>query len=155
MMKKFILLFVLGLVVSTPSVFAQKVVSMKAHKAVFHLTNNDTLVHKAMIKQINNALTAGPNTKIEVVCHNNGIEMLMTAKTKQTAAIAELKAKGVVFAACENTMRERRGQEPCGWAMGGGLKVGHGALTEPGAGMVRGASIIQAPTCAHRDHNGR
>ncbi len=107
-MKKIILLFVLGLIVSTPSVFAQKVVSTKAHKALFHLTNNDTLVHKAMIKQINNTLTAGPNTKIEVVCHNNGIEMLMTAKTHQAKAIAELKAKGVVFAACENTMRERK-----------------------------------------------
>ena len=107
-MKKIIFLFVLSLVVSTPSVFAQKVVSLKKHKIVFQLTNNDTLVHKAMVKQINNALTAAPNAKIEVVCHNNGIEFLTAAKTKQASAIAELKAKGVVFAACENTLRERK-----------------------------------------------
>jgi uncharacterized protein len=107
-MKKFILLFVLGLVVSTPSLFSQKVVSTKAHKALFHLTSSDTLVHKALIKQINNVLVAGPNSKIEVVCHNNGIEMLMASKTKQAKAVAELKSKGVVFAACENTMRERK-----------------------------------------------
>lgn len=107
-MKKLILLFVLGLTFSTPSVFAQTVVSTKAHKIVFQLTNNDTLVHKAMVKQINNALAAAPNAKIEVVCHNNGIEFLTTAKTKQAKGIAELKAKGVVFAACENTLRERK-----------------------------------------------
>ncbi len=107
-MKKIIFLFVLSLIVSTPSVFAQKVVSMRKHKIVFQLTNNDTLVHKAMVRQINNALTAAPNAKIEVVCHNNGIEFLIASKTKQASAIAELKAKGVVFAACENTLRERK-----------------------------------------------
>ena len=107
-MKKFLLLFVLGLAISTPSVFAQKVVSTKVHKIVFQLTNQDTLVHKAMVRQINNALTAAPNAKIEVVCHNNGIEFLTTAKTKMGSAITELKAKGVVFAACENTLRERK-----------------------------------------------
>ena len=107
-MKKLIFLFVLGLAFSTPSVFGQTVVSTKAHKIVFHLTSSDTLVHKAMVKQINNALTAAPNAKVEVVCHNNGIEFLTAAKTKQAKGITELKAKGVVFAACENTLRERK-----------------------------------------------
>lgn len=107
-MKKVIFLFILSLVISTPSVSAQKVVSMKKHKIVFHLTNNDSLVHKAMVRQINNLLTAAPNAKIEVVSHSNGIEFLMIAKTKQAASITELKNKGVVFAACENTMRERK-----------------------------------------------
>ena len=107
-MRKILFFVVLALAFSVPSVFAQSVVSTKAHKVVFQVTSDDTLVHKATIKQINNMLTAAPNAKIEVVCHNNGIEMLMTAKTKQAKAIAELKAKGVVFAACENTMRERK-----------------------------------------------
>ena len=107
-MKKFALLFILALIVSTPSVFAQKVVSTKAHKVVIQLTSSDTLVHKAVLKQINNLLTAAPNAKIEVVCHNNGIEFLTAAKTKSAAGIAELKTKGVVFAACENTLRERK-----------------------------------------------
>jgi uncharacterized protein len=34
--------------------------------------------------------------------------MLTIAKTKQAKNIAELKAKGVVFTACENTLRERK-----------------------------------------------
>ncbi len=107
-MKKFALLFLIAFAFSTPSVFAQKVVSTKAHKVVIQLTNNDTLVHKAVLKQINNLLTAAPNAQIEVVCHNNGIEFLTISKTKSAAGIAELKAKGVVFAACENTLRERK-----------------------------------------------
>ncbi|MBL7815036.1 MAG: DsrE family protein [Saprospiraceae bacterium] len=107
-MKKIFFLFILGLTLSTPSVLAQNVVSTKAHKVVFQLTNNDTLAHKALVRQINNLLTAAPNAQIEVVCHNNGIEFLTAAKTKQAKGITELKAKGVVFAACENTLRERK-----------------------------------------------
>lgn len=107
-MKKILLFVVLALIVSTPSVCAQSVVSTKVHKVVFQVTSNDTLVHKATIKQINNILTAAPNTKIEVVCHNNGIELLTITKTKQAKSITELKTKGIVFAACENTLRERK-----------------------------------------------
>ena len=80
----------------------------KAYKIVFQLTSNDTLVHKALLKQVNNALTAAPKSSIEVVCHNNGITMLQTAKTISADGIKALKAKGVVFAACENTLKERK-----------------------------------------------
>ena len=107
-MKKTFLFLFLTFAISTPSVFAQKVVSTKEHKVVIHLTSNDTLVHKAIVRQMNNLLTAAPNAKIEIVCHSSGIEFLMAAKTKQAKGIAELKAKGVIFAACENTMRERK-----------------------------------------------
>ena len=65
-------------------------------------------MHKAVVKQLNNFLVAAPNAKIEVVCHNNGIEFLTSAKTKHSAMITELKSKGITFAACENTMRERK-----------------------------------------------
>jgi uncharacterized protein len=114
-MKKIIVLIAFLNLLGDPSVSAQnsaseapKVVSTKAHKIVFQLTSSDTLVHKAVLKQVVNALVAAPNAKIEVVCHSNGIEMLTIAKTKQAKNIAELKAKGVVFTACENTLRERK-----------------------------------------------
>jgi uncharacterized protein len=114
-MKKIIVLIAFASLWGDPSVSAQnsaseapKVVSTKAHKIVFQLTSSDTLVHKAVLKQVANALIAAPNAKIEVVCHSNGIEMLTIAKTKHAKNIAELKAKGVVFAACENTLRERK-----------------------------------------------
>ena len=82
--------------------------NLKKYKLVIQLTNGDTAVHRATVKQIFNALAAAPNTKIEVVCHNNGITFLQTAKTFQGDKIKELKAKGVMFAACENTLRERK-----------------------------------------------
>ncbi|MCC7507426.1 MAG: DsrE family protein [Saprospiraceae bacterium] len=87
---------------------APAVMSTKKHKVVFQLTSNDTLVHKALIKQITNFLNAAPNARIEVVCHNNGITFLQKDVTKQGEKIRELKAKGVDFVACENTMRERK-----------------------------------------------
>ena len=88
---------------TTPSVQ-----NLKKYKIVFQLTNGDTAVQRAMVRQIFNALAAAPNSKIEVVCHNNGISFLQTAKTFQAEKIKELKAKGVVFVACENTLRERK-----------------------------------------------
>ena len=82
--------------------------NMKKYKMVIQLTNGDTAVHRATVKQIFNALTAAPNTKIEVVCHNNGITFLQSAKTLHGDKIKELKAKGVIFAACENTLKDRK-----------------------------------------------
>ena len=118
MLKKITLLCVLLSYFGDPSVSAQnaqpdapKVATLKALKIVFQLTSSDTLVHKALVKQIQNALTAAPNAKIEVVCHSNGIEFLTAAKTKFAQNITDLKAKGVEFAACENTLRERKIQK--------------------------------------------
>jgi uncharacterized protein len=97
---------------STPNiVFSQSeaiVVTNKKLKVVFQLTSSDTLAQKALVKQINNILVAAPNTKIEIVCHNNGITFLQTASTQQAAKIKDLTAKGVDFVACENTMRDRK-----------------------------------------------
>jgi uncharacterized protein len=114
-MKKNILFLMLGIFFLDPSVSAQnptpdapKVATLKPLKIVFQLASNDTLVHKGFVKQLANALIAAPNAKIEVVCHSNGIEFLTILKTTQALKIAELKAKGVEFAACENTLRERK-----------------------------------------------
>ena len=54
------------------------VVTNKKLKVVFQLTTNDTLAQKALVKQISNFLVAAPKSKIEVVCHNNGISFLQT-----------------------------------------------------------------------------
>jgi hypothetical protein len=105
-MKKLVKTLIIALFcLGTAQVFAQ---SNKQYKIVFQLTSNDTLVHKALIKQISNALTAAPKSKIEVVCHNNGITMLQSNVTKQAEGIKKLATQGVVFAACENTMKERK-----------------------------------------------
>ncbi len=110
-MKK--LLFLAFLAVFSASLFAQKadgsaVVTDKKLRVVFHLTTADTVAQKALAKQCANFLTAAPKSKIEVVCHNNGISFLQKSKTQQGSKIAELAGKGVDFVACENTMRERK-----------------------------------------------
>ncbi len=84
------------------------VVSTKKHKMIIQLTSSDTVVQKSLVKQLGNILRAAPNTKIEVVCHNNGITFLQTATTRHAAQIREFSARGVDFVACENTMRDRK-----------------------------------------------
>ncbi len=111
MMKNF--LFLAFALLSLSATSAQStapspVMSTQKHKVVFQLASNDTLVHKALIKQLTNFLNAAPNSKLEVVCHNNGITFLQNGVTKQADKIRELKARGVDFVACENTMRERK-----------------------------------------------
>jgi intracellular sulfur oxidation DsrE/DsrF family protein len=109
-MKKLIGLFSVAILLSVNTIAQSipSVVNPKKYKIVIQLTNGDTAVHRATVKQIFNALTAAPNSKIEVVCHNNGISFLQTAKTFQGENIKALKAKGVQFMACENTLRERK-----------------------------------------------
>lgn len=80
----------------------------RQHRIVFQLTNDDTLVQKSLVRQINHALDAAPSCKIEVVCHSNGITFLVADKTKYAQQIEELHNKGVAFKACENTLRDRK-----------------------------------------------
>lgn len=97
-------------VLASSSLFSQqeaKVVDKKKHKVVFQLTSGDTLVHKAMVRQIGHLLEAAPNSKIEVVCHSAGLPFLVTNQTKQAEKIKELKNRGVEFYACENSMRDK------------------------------------------------
>jgi intracellular sulfur oxidation DsrE/DsrF family protein len=85
---------------------APVVVSTKKHKVVIQLASGDPEVHKAMFKQFYNFLNAAPNSKIEVVCHNNGLSFLK--KSNDFAGqIQEYAAKGIDFVACENTMKQR------------------------------------------------
>ena len=80
----------------------------KEHKIVFHLASNDTLVHKALVKQIANVLDFWKTAKIEVVVHNNGIGFMKIEEAKTVKEIQSLNEKGVVFAVCENTLKQRK-----------------------------------------------
>lgn len=81
----------------------------QTHKVVVQLNTSDTLVWHGALKNISNLQTAlGPTTQIELVAHGSGIGILIDGKTTQKAKIAELAASGVLFKACENTIRERK-----------------------------------------------
>ena len=85
------------------------VASAQSHKVVVQINTSDTLVWHGALKNISNLQTAlGPSTQIELVAHGAGISILVDGKTTQKAKITELAASGVLFKACENTIRERK-----------------------------------------------
>jgi intracellular sulfur oxidation DsrE/DsrF family protein len=79
------------------------------HKVVVQLNTSDTLVWHGALKNISNLQTAlGASTQIELVAHGAGVLILVDGKSTQKAKITELAASGVLFKACENTIRERK-----------------------------------------------
>lgn len=105
-MKKAFLVFVMIVLGLTTQSFAQQ--TDKVHKIVFHLATSDTLAHKALAKQVANVLDYWKNAQIEVVVHNNGIGFMKKNEAKTAKEIASLKARGVTFAVCENTLKQRK-----------------------------------------------
>ncbi len=80
----------------------------KKHKVVIQVSNVDPAAQLKVIGQINNILNALPHTRIQVVCHSEGLPMLVTAQSKVAPHVKALYEQGVVFAACENTMKRNK-----------------------------------------------
>lgn len=87
---------------------SQGIQQTKKHRIVFQLTTDDTLSHKALMKQLNNITSVAPGTIIEVVCHGPGLNMLVTARTTVYESIRQAIQKDVHFVACEFSMKERK-----------------------------------------------
>ena len=86
----------------------------KTHKVVFEVAIDGAEKWQGALRNVENIQKAlgAKTTKIEVVTHSKGVGMLLA---KTSAENAELKAKldqlhaaGVVFAACENTMKREK-----------------------------------------------
>jgi intracellular sulfur oxidation DsrE/DsrF family protein len=106
-MKNGTLLFILVFSMISIGALAQK--KPNNHKIVFQFTNaTDTLQQKAIVNQLKNMTTHWPNAKYEVVIHSMGLPLVMSAKSKQIDAIKALRAKGVRFLVCENTMKSQK-----------------------------------------------
>ncbi len=72
------------------------------------LTGSDTLIWKGAINNIRHLKEEwGENVEIELVAHGPGISFLQKDKTTQLSAMEELRKSGVVFAACNNSMKAR------------------------------------------------
>ncbi|MCP1386297.1 DsrE family protein [Runella salmonicolor] len=80
----------------------------KEHRIVFHLASADTLVHKALVKQLGNVLDYWKTAKIEVVVHNAGVGFMKKDEAILSKEIELLKERGIVFAVCENTLKQRK-----------------------------------------------
>lgn len=79
------------------------------HRIVMQLSSNDTLSWKGLMNNLRNLKEGwGTTLTIEVVAHGPGIELLMKSKTTQLQNIQKMKALGINFYACENTMKEKK-----------------------------------------------
>lgn len=79
-------------------------------RVVYHV--NDSTNATAALRNIKNHINASPDARIVVVTHSAGIDFLL--KDAQDAkgnafepAIADLKARGVDFRVCNNTLKAR------------------------------------------------
>jgi intracellular sulfur oxidation DsrE/DsrF family protein len=107
-MKKLSFIIALLLVINITG-FAQETKNeYDSYKIVFQLSNADTNSHKALMKQINNIKSTSPGTQIQVICHGPGLLFLQKNKTVVEQQINNAKAKGVEFAACEFSLKERK-----------------------------------------------
>lgn len=105
--KSFFTLLIICLTYQVLFAQGSDVVDRKKHKVVIQFSDSDSLSQASVTGQVKNIRTAWPNAEIELVCHGPGLDLLITAKSKASKAVADWSAQGVTFAACNNTMRRR------------------------------------------------
>lgn len=86
--------------------------AMAQDKVVYHIDQAATQGLKGL-RNIRNHLDTAPETKIVVVTHAEGVDMLMEgakeekSKTEYAPLVSALKARGVRFEICEITLKNR------------------------------------------------
>lgn len=79
-------------------------------KVVYHV--NDSANARVAMNNVNNHLNASPDAKIVVVTHGKGIDFLLNEakddKGEYAPMVSGLKAKGVDFRVCNNTLKARK-----------------------------------------------
>lgn len=94
----------------TCSLYAQQsesVVDLKKHRIVMQFSDGDSLSQASVVGQVKNIRSAWPNAEVEVVCHGPGLDLLINSKSKVADQVTAWNSQGVVFAACNNTMKRR------------------------------------------------
>lgn len=101
------LLMAVATLVAPSSVWAQDSVSV-----VYHIDDADTQGLKGL-RNIRNHLDVAPKTKVRVVTHANGVDILMdgakdkSGKVEYASLVSALVSRGVVFEVCEITLKNR------------------------------------------------
>ena len=80
----------------------------KGHRIIIGFTQNDSMQMKALLNQLSNITQEWPEAEIEVVCYNQGLDLLLRSNTQYAGKLEELSKKGVRFVACENTLLKRK-----------------------------------------------
>ena len=100
----FSLLFLLA----CPVLLQAQVVDEEVHRVIVQVTKGETTDQQQVIGQVNNILKALPKAEIEIICHGKALPLVLQAKCEVKDGVADLQSRGVVFAACENTMRRAK-----------------------------------------------
>jgi uncharacterized protein len=92
---------------------AQAVQADGGSKVVYHIDDAKTQGIKGL-RNIRNHLDVAPNTKIIVVTHANGVDIMMEGakdeknNTEYAPLVSALKSRGVQFEVCEITLKNRK-----------------------------------------------
>lgn len=102
-------LFTAGAGLTTAPAMAAMAAAEAQEKVVYHI--NDSSVARIAMRNVDNHITASPETKVVVVTHGKGIDFLLNEakddKGGYVAQVAGLKEKGVEFRVCRNTLKSR------------------------------------------------
>ncbi len=86
----------------------EKPAADKTHKIVFEVTMEGPEQWTAVLNNVENVRTAlGAGTEMEVIAHSKGLSMLVAKDNALAERMKKLADGGVVFAACENTMKKK------------------------------------------------
>jgi intracellular sulfur oxidation DsrE/DsrF family protein len=79
----------------------------KIHKVVVQMNTADTTAWSSTLGNIRNLQKIWPNNlQVELVVHGKALDFLVKDKTHLAADIIAMSKEGIVFAACENSMRK-------------------------------------------------
>lgn len=78
------------------------------HKIVFQMTTDNPKEHKALMNNLRNLKEGwGDTVQMLVVVHSQGVALVDTENSFTEEIQQFIKEKGVVFAVCENTLRQK------------------------------------------------
>jgi intracellular sulfur oxidation DsrE/DsrF family protein len=114
MMKTWISALTVGISLSmaTHSAIAQQATTQEGNKVLYHVDDAQSQGIKGL-RNIRNHLDIAPNTKITVVMHANGVDLVMDgaqdnkSKAEYAPLVAALVSRGVTFEVCEITLKNR------------------------------------------------
>ncbi len=97
-----------ALALTTMNAQTENTASSKAHRVLFEVTMEGSEQWTGVLNNVENLRKSlGDGTEIEVVAHSKGLGMLLAKDNKLTDRMQKLSEAGVVFAACENTMKKK------------------------------------------------
>jgi len=101
MRKIYIFIFVMFLVDESSS-------AQQPLRIAFDFNKPDTASFSTVLRHAKNLMMLRPNSSLEIVCHGQGLDMLLKDKTTVQKEIEELAVSfHVTFLACEATMKRR------------------------------------------------